>query len=58
MNQRLHPAVSAVMLAGIENEKEITALVDLAIDQSLPTDIRRHAGEKLNDLEKDTLIKL
>ena len=43
------------MIQGIGGEKEITALIDLALDQSLPRDVRRMAGERLNDLRKTGL---
>jgi hypothetical protein len=43
------------MLAGIASETDCKALIDLAIDQSLPRDIRRSAGDRLNDVEGEAL---
>jgi hypothetical protein len=55
MDNRLTPADSARIKIGIESEKEVLALIDLVLDQSLPRDIRRSAGDRLNDLSQETL---
>ena len=48
----LSPAIAASMLQDVQAEKDVSALFDLAIDQTLPRDIRRSAGDRLNDCTK------
>ena len=52
MANRLTPADIARMIIGIQNETDPAALIAIAIDQTLASDVRRRAGERLNDVQK------
>jgi len=47
--ERSTAAIGAMMYNGAKQENQPDALIALALDQSLPRDIRRVAGENLND---------
>lgn len=47
---RLTPADSAHIIHGVNHEHDPAPLIELALDQSLPRDIRKTAGERLNDV--------
>lgn len=56
--KRLTPADSARMYQGLESENDIETLFTVAVDQELPRDIRRKAGERLNDLRLADVVDL